>query len=223
MRDTPTLLPPLPPACDTTSMSDGPSPETSAKLEVEIKFRVADAAHLCARLSALGFHLQTPRTLEQNRLFDTPERTLRSSGQTLRIRRYGGLWVVTHKSMPTGAADLPHKQRMETETTVADGEVLAQIFSSLGHEVSFIYEKWRTEYSDGTGHLLLDETPIGTYAELEGPPQWIDARAAQLGTTPAEYITANYARLFFDWKSQTGSPAQNMTFAEVEAGASRKE
>jgi adenylate cyclase class 2 len=203
-------------------MSDGPSPETTATLEVEIKFRVLDAAHLCARLPALGFHLKTPRTLEHNRLFDTPERTLRSSGQTLRIRRYGSLWVVTHKSMPTGAADLPHKQRLETETTVANGDTLAQIFSSLGYEVSFIYEKWRTEYSDGTGHLLLDETPIGTFAELEGPSQWIDAVAAQLGIPPEEYITANYARLFFDWKLSSSSPAENMTFAEAKAGSPRK-
>ncbi|HUZ05511.1 MAG TPA: class IV adenylate cyclase, partial [Acidobacteriaceae bacterium] len=93
-----------------------------AKLEVEIKFRVADAAALCTRLPALGFRLQTPRTFERNRLFDTPERTLRGSGQTLRIRQYGNnRWIVTHKAPIVGQTNLPHKQRMETETNVADG------------------------------------------------------------------------------------------------------
>lgn len=193
--------------------------ETSTtRLEVEIKFRVADAAQLCARLPALGLHLLTSRTFEHNRLFDTPERALRASGQTLRIRQYGDKWIVTHKAPLAGAANMPHKRRMETETTVADGEALAKIFLSLGYEVAFVYEKWRAEYSDGIGHLVLDETPIGIFAELEGSSEWIDATAAQLGIEPERYITANYARLFFDWKQASKNSAANMTFAEVASG-----
>ncbi len=113
---------------------------------------------------------------------------------------------------------MPYKQRMETETTVADGEALAKVFLSLGYEVAFVYEKWRTEYSDGIGHLVLDETPIGIFAELEGSPEWIDATAAHLGIEPEQYITANYARLFFAWKQEGQNAAANMTFAEVTAG-----
>ncbi len=191
------------------------------KLEVEIKFRVADAAALSARLPALGFHLQTPRTFEHNRLFDTPERTLRSKGQTLRIRQYGETYVVTHKAPLPNGVDLPHKLRLETETMVADGEALATVFASLGYQVTFVYEKWRTEYSDAQGHLVLDETPLGTFVELEGPAEWIDATAAQLGIPPREYMTASYARLFLEWKQATQSTAVNLTFAEVAAGASR--
>ncbi len=190
------------------------------KLEVEIKFRVADAAALSARLPTLGFQLQTPRTFEHNRLFDTPERALRSKGQTLRIRQYGEACVVTHKAPLPNGVDVPHQQRLETETTVADGEALATVFASLGYQVTFVYEKWRTEYSAAHGHLVLDETPLGTFVELEGPAEWIDATAAQLGITPREYITASYARLFLEWKQATQSTAVNLTFAEVSAGAS---
>jgi adenylate cyclase class 2 len=195
-------------------MDNGPS---ITRLEVEIKLRIADKARSQAKLSALGLRLKTPRTFEHNLLFDTPERSLRSSGQTLRVRQYGPQWTVTHKSAPPDSMGLPHKHRLETETVVADGEAMAAIFQQLGLEVSFRYEKWRTEYTDGTGHLVLDETPIGDFAELEGPPEWIDALATQLDAGPSDYITANYARLFFDWKKQTGSPAQNMTFAETGA------
>lgn len=193
--------------------------ESATQLEVEIKFPVEDVAALASRLPALGFYVETPRTFEHNRLFDTSERTLRASSQTLRIRRYGDKWTVTHKTPTATSSIQTHKQRLETETVVADGETLAQIFASLGYIVSFVYEKWRTEYSDKTGHLVLDETPIGIFAELEGPAEWIDSIAAQLGVTPQDYITANYARLFFDWKQTTGSPAANMTFAEVPAGS----
>ncbi|HUZ04022.1 MAG TPA: class IV adenylate cyclase [Acidobacteriaceae bacterium] len=191
------------------------------KLEVEIKFRVADAAALNARLPALGFQLQTPRTFEHNRLFDTPERTLRSKGQTLRIRKYGETCVVTHKAPLPNGVDVPHKQRLETETTVEDGEALATVFSSLGYQVTFVYEKWRTEYSEAHGHLVLDETPLGTFVELEGPAEWIDATAAQLGITTKDYMTASYARLFLEWKQATQSTANNLTFTEVAGAVSR--
>ena len=67
-----------------------------------------------------------------------------------------------------------------TETKVEDGQALAAIFTSIGLVPSFQYEKFRTEWSDGSGHVVLDETPIGNIAEIEGPPEWIDATAAKL-------------------------------------------
>ena len=65
--------------------------------EIELKFPIHDLAGLQSRLPGLGFQLDTPRTFEQNTLYDTPSRTLRASRQILRIRRYGDLWTVTHK------------------------------------------------------------------------------------------------------------------------------
>ena len=59
--------------------------------EIELKFPIHDLAGLQSRLPGLGFQLDTPRTFEQNTLYDTPSRTLRASRQILRIRRYGGL------------------------------------------------------------------------------------------------------------------------------------
>ncbi len=78
----------------------------------------------------------------------------------------------------------------------------------------FVYEKFRAEWSDGQGHVVLDRTPIGNVAEIEGKSRWIDTIARELGVGPAAYITKSYAELFFDWKRNTGSKAQNMTFRE---------
>ncbi len=41
--------------------------------EIEIKFRVEDAAALTRRLKAAGFRLVTPRTHEMNRFVAAPE------------------------------------------------------------------------------------------------------------------------------------------------------
>ncbi|MGH9649003.1 MAG: hypothetical protein ACRD3I_00870, partial [Terriglobales bacterium] len=72
-----------------------------------------------------------------------------------------------------------------------------------------------SQWSDGRGHVVLDETPIGNLAEIEGAPRWIDRIAKKLGVAPADYITASYVTLFFDWKASTGSPAEEMTFRAV--------
>jgi len=185
-------------------------------IETEIKFRVHDLAALNQRLQAAGFTLQTPRAFESNVLFDTPDRAMRARTEILRIRGYAGRWTITHKRLPdVGPGEDTHKHRIETETEVSDGDALAQVFISLGLVPAFRYEKWRAEWSDGEGHCVVDETPIGNYAELEGSPEWIDRAAARLGVAPAQYITLSYGRLFDQWREEHRSPAQDLTFEAV--------
>lgn len=191
-------------------------------IEIEVKFRVDDPKALEAALRGLGFQCETPRTFERNVLFDTPDHRLRGSRQILRLRRYGERWVVTHKQItPKDSPDARHKERIETETEVADGDAIASIFGTLGYTPSFTYEKWRSEWSDGTGHCVIDETPIGQYAELEGPPEWIDRTLDVLKVHPGTTTTLSYGRLFEQWQQQTGSRVQNMSFAEIEPALAR--
>ena len=185
-------------------------------METEVKIRVHDRAALEQRLASNGFSCITPSTLERNTLYDTADRSLRAQRQILRIRQYGEKWVVTHKRMPEGSVEQAmHKQRIETETEIEDGEAMASIFISLGLKPAFSYEKRRTEYADATGHCVIDETPIGLFAELEGPAEWIDAMVPRLGVAEEDVMTLSYGRLFEDWKKETGSPAENLTFAEI--------
>lgn len=192
-------------------------------VETEIKFRVDDLDGLTSRLEAAGFALCTPRSFESNVLYDTPDREMRARTEILRIRRYAGRWTVTHKRLPdSGPGEDTHKHRIETETEIGAGAALEEIFLSLGLVAAFRYEKWRTEWSDGEGHCVVDETPIGNYAELEGSPAWIDGAAARLGVDRAHYITLSYGRLFDLWREERGSRAQDLTFAAVAAaGAGR--
>ena len=180
--------------------------------EVEVKLRISDLDALTRKLTAAGFKLVTPRTHEMNTLYDFRGGTLRSRGEVLRIRKYGDKWTVTHKTKGSAGK---HKSRMETETRLEDGEALAHIFDALGLEPSFRYEKYRAEWSDGEGHVVLDETPIGNIAELEGTPEWIDKTAAHLGVKDSEYITQSYAQMFYAWRDQTDHKAKEMTWAEI--------
>jgi adenylate cyclase class 2 len=180
--------------------------------EIEIKFRVADLRALNRKLRAAGFRLTTRRTHEMNTLYDLPGEILRSRKELLRLRKYGPVWTLTHKS---GGKRARHSSRIELETAVADGKKLDLILRALGYAPTFRYEKFRAEWSDAKGQVVVDETPIGNFCEIEGPSRWIDATAKKLGVQPADYITKNYATLFADWKQETKSTAREMTFKDV--------
>jgi adenylate cyclase, class 2 len=191
-------------------------------VETEIKFRVDDLPALAARLQSAGFRLETPRSFESNALYDTPDRQMRARTEILRIRSYAGHWTLTHKRLPGAGqpGEDRHKHRIETETRIAHGAALAEFFLALGLVTAFRYEKWRTEWADPKehgAHCVIDETPIGNYAELEGPSDWIDRAALRLGITPADYITLSYGRLFDQWRQQHRSTAEELTFAVVAA------
>jgi len=181
--------------------------------EVEIKFRVDDLKRVQQHLREAGFREQTPRTHEMNTLYDR-DGALRSKGELLRLRDYGGKWTLTHKSKAVNAR---HKTREELETKVADGGQMEQIIRALGYSPSFRYEKFRSEWTDGNGHVVLDETPIGDFGEIEGKPDWIDQIAGKLEITDEKFITQSYTELFFAWQRKTGSDAREMTFAAVAA------
>ena len=184
----------------------------ATKKEIEIKFQVQDLKALAQKLRTAGFRQITKRTHEMNTLYDLPEAVLRQRGELLRLRKYGSDWVLTHKSKGSQGR---HKSRAESETRVADGSSMEAILDALGFSPTFRYEKFRAEWTDGKGHVVIDETPIGNLGEIEGAARWIDTVAKQLGIERKDYITKSYAELFFDWKRRTMSPAKEMTFAAI--------
>jgi len=130
--------------------------------------------------------LVTRRTHEMNTLYDLPGEVLRMRKELLRLRKYGSEWTLTHKS---GGEKADTAGRMELETAVTDGKKMDAILRGLGYAPTFRYEKFRAEWTDKKGQVVVDETPIGNFCEIEGPSRWIDATAKKLGVAPADYIT----------------------------------
>ena len=112
--------------------------------EVEIKFLVSDLKALEQKLRELGFREETPSTHEVNTLYDLPGQKLRRKGELLRLRDYGGKWRLTHKAKVKLGK---HKSRGELETGVSDGKQMDAILRALGYSPSFVYEKFRAEWS----------------------------------------------------------------------------
>jgi adenylate cyclase, class 2 len=184
--------------------------------ETEIKLKISDARGIKRRILALEFRISEPRHLERNFLFDFADLHLRAMSSVIRLRLEGKCSLLTFKGPPVGSA--VYKIRREIETEVQDGEHLREILESLGLREVFKYEKYRTTFAPrrkskgGSGLIVLDETPIGRFLELEGPKRWIDATARGLGYTRGDYITASYVSLYFARCQEGGKKPGNMVF-----------
>lgn len=169
---------------------------SGSKKEVEIKLRLTGVAEGRRRLRQAGFRVAKRRVFEQNVVFDTPAQALRRRGLLLRLRTTGARTLLTFKG-PSEPGK--HKIRKEIEFDLrGSGTACAEVLEAMGYRPAFRYEKYRTEYvlqTVAAGRAMLDETPVGTFLELEGPPRWIDRTARLLGFRETDYITATYAEL----------------------------
>lgn len=180
--------------------------------ETEVKIRIPNRAASLEAFRRAGLTVSVPRQFEANTLYDTPDHSLHRREMILRLRQLGEKAVITWK----GRGDPgPYKSRPELETSVGSVDAMHQIFFRLGYQPVFRYEKYRTEFAakDSVGVVTLDETPIGDFLELEGPGEWIDRTAGQLGFERQDYILESYARLYLaDCKHRGVEPA-DMVFA----------
>ncbi|HLP60407.1 MAG TPA: class IV adenylate cyclase [Candidatus Deferrimicrobium sp.] len=173
------------------------------ELEIEVKIRIGTGIpgieNTRKKILANHFQVLHERAFEKNIVFDTPDGKLKSRQCLLRLREKGNKRTVTFKqpveqSLP--GAHAVYKIKQETEVEVLDFEKMAHIFTCLGYEVFFIYEKYREEFQKGAVKVMLDETPVGNFIEIEGPEEAIDHTAGRLGYSKSDYITDNYLTLF---------------------------
>ncbi len=179
--------------------------------ETEIKLAMANAPSARRLLHAAGFRVFRRRVFESNHVFDTPGLALRKGRTLLRIREAGGHAKLTFKGVPIAGK---HKSREELELDISSGHTMSLVLDRLGYQPKFRYEKYRTEFRapGGSGVATLDETPIGTFMELEGPARWIDHTARTLGFHETDYITASYAALYLAWCREHGVTPTHMVF-----------
>ena len=187
--------------------------------EIKLRFESADAARQRILAPGVGATMLRGRRLQEDCLLDTHDDRLYHRRCVLRLRSEGGKSLLTFKGpVQPGAM----KVREEHETVVCDGDALLTILTELGLHVWFRYEKYREEFAAEDVIIAIDETPVGTYVEIEGGEEHIHRIAAALGKTPDDYITDSYRTLFVAYCREHGLPATDMLFdlvSEAEAGA----
>jgi adenylate cyclase class 2 len=178
--------------------------------ENEIKLAFPSPETAVSRLLAAGATPVHARAFEDNVLFDLADRPLAKSGRLLRLRGFDGASILTFKAPVAG--EHRHKVKVEHETAIADPEALRSILAGLGFEAVYRYQKYRSTYRLGAVEATVDETPLGTFVELEGAPDDVDSAAEALGAVPADFIRATYRELQEDDAAARGAVAGDMLF-----------
>jgi adenylate cyclase class 2 len=181
-------------------------------LEREVKLRFTSPAEARAAIVKAGATPIRGRRLQEDCLLDTADDQLHRRRCVLRIRIEQGKSLLTFKG-PVQPS--PMKLREEIETVVSDGDALLHMFEGLGFHVWFRYQKYREEFAWGDVIIALDETPIGTFVEIEGGEQGITDMAQAVGHGPADYIVDSYRTLFSHHQQQHALPATDMLFDEA--------
>lgn len=161
--------------------------------ENEIKLAFPSPESAVRKLIEAGARPDRKRAFEDNVLFDFDDRALARSDRLLRLREVHGSALLTFKGPVPG--EHRHKVKTEHETEVADAEALRQILHGLGLAPVYRYQKYRATFQLGDVEAAVDETPLGTFVELEGPPAGIDRAAAALGASAEEFIRGTYRDL----------------------------
>ena len=180
-------------------------------VEREIKLRFASVEEARDAVLATGATPLLGRRLQEDALLDTEDELLRRRRCVLRIRIENGKSRITFKG-PVQPSIV--KVREELETLVGAGEVLLDIFETLGFHVWFRYQKYREEFSHEDVIIAIDETPVGVFVEIEGTEPGIGAMADALGRTTADYILDSYRGLFLRHREECGLAGSDMVFEE---------
>ena len=183
------------------------------KIEVEFKLRLADRAVFARRLQELGARLIRPRELEDNVVYDFPDRGLTGRGSMLRTRTLDEQVVLTFKGRARPSSVAKAREEIESVLTRQEGDALVAILERLGLVPIFRYQKYRTTWELQGVHVMLDETPIGDFAEIEGEEGLIIATAYGLGYRQDQFITLSYRDLYVRGLPDRPGPADRMVFA----------
>jgi adenylate cyclase class 2 len=178
-------------------------------IEREVKLRFDSPEQARSAILAAGATPLRCRRLQEDALLDTDDELLRRRRCVLRIRTESGKSLMTYKG-PVQPSRV--KLRPEHETIIGDGEVMLRVFEELGLHVWFRYEKYREEYSAEDVRIAIDETPIGTFVEIEGGEQGILTWTEAIGRTPADFVLDSYRGLFIKYRDEFGFAGTDMVF-----------
>lgn len=181
----------------------------SIEREIKLRFDTPEAAREAVlRAGATPLH---GRRFQEDVLLDAADEQLRRQRCVLRVRNEGHRSLLTFKG-PVQPG--PMKVREELETVVSDGDLVLRVFERLGLHVWFRYQKYREEFTHEDVIIAVDETPVGTFVEIEGTEHGISEMARALGKGPPDYILDSYHRLFLTWREVLGFAGHNMIFDE---------
>jgi len=170
----------------------------TAILEREIKLRFETPEAARTAILRAGATPVRCRRLQEDCLLDTADETLRRHRCVLRVRVESGRSVLTYKG--------------PVQPSLVKARVA--ILQQLGFQTWFRYQKYREEFALDDVIVTVDETPVGTFVEIEGGDRGIHETAEVLGRGPSDYLLDSYRRIYLRHCEECGVTPADMLFED---------
>ncbi len=175
--------------------------------EIEVKFPVKDFQKF-RKILENNKAVKIASFFEDNVVFDDETGTLKHEGKLLRLRKSDRV-TLTFK---TPVEKSRFKIMDEYEVEVSDFDETNSILDALGFHRVFRYQKKREIYETGGVCVLIDETPIGNFIEIEGEKDRIADTACLLGLSMDDGLSDNYAELYQKYCEEKRIEPSDMVF-----------
>ncbi|HSW44959.1 MAG TPA: class IV adenylate cyclase, partial [Phycisphaerae bacterium] len=143
-------------------------------VEIEAKLKVESHGPARAALKAAGAG-QIARVLEENHIFDNPDRAMLAADCGLRVRVCrddAGRVVSATMTYKGPRSDSRFKSRPEIQFHVDNAQAALDFLGALGFVEAVCFEKRRESWELHGCRIELDELPcLGLYIEIEGPDE----------------------------------------------------
>ena len=180
--------------------------------ELECKIAIPAREPVIERLLVLGARDLGDR-YERNQVYDRGGE-LRAGRRLLRVRDDGGRTVITYKGAPQPGQ---YKTREELEIVADSFETACLIFSRLGYENAWYYEKRRHEFEYRSCMIAVDLLPVlGCFVEVEGSNDaGVTAVLGDLALKPEQHLPQSYLALYMEECQRNGMPLGDLRFASL--------
>jgi len=188
-------------------------------LECELKYLGVNLDDLGSRLAEAGGE-RLGKYFESNLVFDYPDRSLKSSGVLLRLRKKQGQALLTVKRPTEIDVTSALKVYEEIETVVGDFSTMQAALEAVGFSVAFAYEKVRESWEYKNCKICLDRLPFGDYVEIEGTEETVPACANALGLGSYDISKSTYHDINVENRLENGlDPDENFVFENGQRAA----
>ncbi|MCX6707691.1 MAG: class IV adenylate cyclase [Candidatus Woesearchaeota archaeon] len=178
--------------------------------EIEVKIKIDSIEDIKKKLRKLGGK-ESERIFEDAEYFDFEDDRIKKKDSVIRLRN----GVLAFKG-PARTSNMMDREEIEIKV---DEKKMKEIFLKIGLKPRKVIQKYRTTFmfDNGKGEVVVDETPIGDYIEIEGTEEFIFSMTKKLGCTPKDHIVKTYgylAREFYGAKGIKTDDGMRFLYAE---------
>jgi len=169
-------------------------------IEIEVKFEISNIRKIQQGLKKIGAK-KISKVLQQDISFDDENETFMKQDKLLRVRKEGDNVILAFKSKKKKAR---FKEAEEIEIKVSDFKKTKGILKRIGFYPMGEFRKTRERWDFKNSEILIDQTALGNFLEIEGTKKEIEEIIKLLELDSKKRSSKTYHELYKEYCKKKG-------------------